>query len=284
MAHDEPSTTGRAAGSAAGTARRALRQVGGFARWVVGSRTTWFAVGALAGVLATLALVWNVAPPETPGPRTLVAGAATPGAFPQIGAALAAARRGDTVRLEPGVYAERIVVPEGVDLMARVPGMVTIRRPAASYGLWVAVTLEGMQGGRVAGLRIESTPEAPVDVGIRVTGQGRTIEMIDVIGPVQAALELLPGASVVLQGSVLEVPAFAVRLEEGAHATLTQNIVSRVGRARVPPMSIAGSARLVLSRNVLAGIGPVLVDGPGAGGQPDLSGNFVLGARPKGAR
>jgi hypothetical protein len=75
-----------------------------------------------------------------------------------------------------------------------------------------------------------------------------------------------------------------VRLEEGAHATLTQNIVSRVGRARVPPMSIAGSARLVLSRNVLAGFGPVLVDGPGAGGQPDLSGNFVLGARPKGAR
>ena len=284
MGHDGPSITARAAPSAAEPVRRALRRAGTFARWVVRSRTTWFAVGALAGVLATLALVWNVAPPETPGPRTLVAGAATPGAFPQIGGALAASRPGDTVRLEPGVYAERIVVPEGVDLIARVPGTVTIRRPAASDGLWVAVTLEGMQGGRIAGLRIESTPEAPVDVGIRVAGQGRTIEMIDVIGPVQSALELLPAGSVVLQGSVLEVPAIAVRLEEGAHATLTQNIVSRLGRARVPPMSLAGSARLVLSRNVLAGFGPLLADGPGAAGQPESSGNFVLGPRPTGAR
>jgi hypothetical protein len=182
------------------------------------------------------------------------------------------------------VYEERIVVPEGVDLIARVPGAVTIRRPAGSIGSWVAVTVEGMHGGRLAGLRIESTPQAPVDVAIRVTGQGRTIEMVDVIGPVQSALELLASGSVVLQGSVLEVPAVAVRLEEGAHATLTNNIVSRVGRTRVPPLSLAGSAQLVLSRNVLAGFGPVLVDGPGATGQGDMSGNFMLGPRPKGVR
>ena len=274
----------RAAPSTAGPVRRALRQIGAFARWVVGSRTTWFAVGAVAGVLATLALVWNVAPPETPLPRTLVAGAATPGAFPQIAAALGAARAGDIVRLEPGVYEERIVVPEGVDLVARVPGTVTIRRPAGSTGSWVAVTVEGMQGGRVAGLRIESTPQAPVDVAIRVTGQGRTIEMVDVIGPVQSALELRASGSVMLHGSVLEVPAVAVRLDEGAQATLTNNIVSRMGRASVPPISLSGSARLVLSRNVLAGFGPVLVDGPGAAGQDDTSGNFVLVPPPKGAR
>ena len=104
----------------------------------------------------------------------------------------------------------------------------------------MAVTLNGMDGGRLTGLRIESRPEGPVDVGIRVTGQGRTIEMVDVIGPVQSALELLPSASVVLQGSVLEVPAVAVRLDEGAHATLTNNIVSRVGRTRVPALSVGG--------------------------------------------
>ena len=275
---------GRESAPTAGPVRRAVRQIGAFARWVVGSRTTWFALGALAGVLATLGLVWNAAPPEVQRPRTLVAGAATPDAFQQIAPALAAARPGDTVRLEPGVYEERIVVPEGVDLVARVPGTVTILRPAGSVGPWVAVTLNGMDGGRLTGLRIESRPEGPVDVGIRVTGQGRTIEMVDVIGPVQSALELLPSASVVLQGSVLEVPAVAVRLDEGAHATLTNNIVSRVGRTRVPPLSVGGAARLVLSRNVLAGFGPVLMDGPGAPGQGDVSGNFVLVPRPKGAR
>jgi PPM family protein phosphatase len=270
--------------STAGPVRRALRQIGAFGRWVVGSRTTWFALGALAGVLGTLGLVWNVAAPEPPRARTLEAGSATPSAFPQIADALAAARPGDTVRLEPGVYEERIVVPEGVDLVARVPGTVTIRRPAGSLGSWVAVTVEGIQGGRLAGVRIESTPQAPVDVAIRVTGQGRTIEMVDVIGPTQSALDLDASGSVALQGSVLEVPAAAVRLEEGAHATLINNIVSRVGRTRVPPISLEESARLVLSRNVLTGFGPVLMDGPGAAGQGDMTGNFILGPRPKGAR
>jgi hypothetical protein len=284
----DAAASARAALSTPGPLRRGLRQIAAFARWVVASRTTWFALGALAGVLATLALVWGVAAPEAPRPRTLVTGAATGGAFPQIASSLAAARPGDTVRLEPGVYEERIVVPDGVDLVARVPGTVTIRRPAGSpvgsTGEWVALTAEGVQGGRLAGLRIESTPEAPVDVAIRVTGQGRTIEMFDVIGPVRSALELMASGSVVLQGSVLEVPAVAVRLEEGAHATLTSNIVSRVGRTRVAPMWLAGSAQLVLSRNVLAGFAPALVDGPGAVGQGDMSGNFVLGPRPKGAR
>jgi PPM family protein phosphatase len=275
----------RATPAAGGPVRRAMQQLGAFARWVVGSRTTWFALGALAGVLAMLGLVWNVAAlPETPGPRTLIAGASTAGAFQQITAALAAARPGDTVRLEPGAYEERIVVPEGVDLIARVPGTVTMRRPAGSLGPWVAITLDGMDGGRLAGLRIESRPEVPVDVAIRVTGQGRTIEMVDVIGPAESALELLASASVVLQASVLEVPALAVRLEDGAHATLTHNIVSRVGRTRGPAISLAGSARLVLSRNVLAGFGPVLLDGPGAAAHGDISGNFVIGARPTGAR
>jgi hypothetical protein len=261
-----------------------LRHAGAFVRWVVGSRTTWFAVGALAGVLATLGLVWRVGAPDAPGPRTIVAGAATPGAFPQIAAALAAARPGDVVRLEPGVYAERIEVPDGVDLEARVPGTVTLRRAAGSNGMWVAITATGMQGGRLGGLRIESTPDAPIDVAIQVAGQGRTIERFDVIGPVRSALEVLDSASVVLQGSVLEVPALALRLEDGAHATLTNNIVSQVGRARVPPISLSGSAQLTLSRNVLAGFGPVLATRAGAPAGVDLGGNFVLGAEPRGAR
>jgi hypothetical protein len=253
------------------------RHLTSFVRWVVGSRTTWFAVGALAGVLAALGLVWRVGERTTPPPRTLVVGA-TPGAFPQIAAALAAARPGDRVRLEPGVYAERIVVPDGVDLEARVPGTVTIRRSPGAAGPWVAMALNGAQGGRIAGLRIESTPEALIDVAIQVAGQGRTIELLDVTGPVRAAVELLASSTVVLQGSVLEVPALAVRLDDGAHAMLVNNIVSHVGRARLPPLAVTGGAQLVLSRNVFAGFGPVLVERAGGAVQPDVSGNFVIGA------
>ena len=276
---------GRAAAPTAGPVRRAVRQIGAFARWVVGSRTTWFALGALAGVLATLGLVWNAAASRScRGPARSWRERQHRTPFSRSRAALAAARPGDTVRLEPGVYEERIVVPEGVDLVARVPGTVTILRPAGSVGPWVAVTLNGMDGGRLAGLRIESRPEGPVDVGIRVTGQGRTIEMVDVIGPVQSALELLPSASVVLQGSVLEVPALAVRLDEGAHATLTHNIVSRVGRTRVPPISAgrvsppgALAQRACRVRSRAAGRARC------RRGKATSSGNFVLGRAAEGS-
>lgn len=268
----------------ASTIGRAWRALWAFAGWVVRSRTTWFAVGAVAGVLAALGLVWRVGDSGPPRSRTLLAGAATAGAFPQVADALAAARPGDVVSLEPGVYAERIVVPDGVDLVARVPGSVTMQRAAGSTGPWVAITAVGMQGGRLAGIRIESTPEAPVDIGVRVEGQGRTIESFDIVGTLQSAVELLPSSTVVLRGSVLEVPAVAVRLDEGAHATLEHNIVTRVGSARVAPMTLAASAQLVLSRNVLAGFGPVLADGAGAATPLELSGNFVLGGDARGAR
>ena len=83
--------------AAASLPRRAWRHIVAFGRWVIASRSTWFAVGALAGVLAALALVWRVGDTGTPPPRTLVVGAAAPGAFPQISAALSAATPGDSV-------------------------------------------------------------------------------------------------------------------------------------------------------------------------------------------
>jgi serine/threonine protein phosphatase PrpC len=260
----------------AGIARRAWLALRTVLAWVFGSRTTWFALGALVGVLSTLTLVVRAGDPEPVGPRTLVVGGTAPGAYPDISTALRAARPGDVVSLEPGIYAERIVVPEGVDLVARVPRTVTLRRAAGAAGPWVAVTAAGAEGGRLAGLRLESTPEAPIDVGVRVTGQGRVLEMLDIAGPVQAGLEVSASSSVVLQGSVIEAPALAVRLEEDAHATLSQNILTRTVRAAAPPVSLAGSAQLSLARNVFAGFGPTIVDGPS--GSVDLGGNLVLGA------
>jgi hypothetical protein len=240
------------------------------------SRTTWFAVGALAGVLGAIGLVFHVDEPREAPPRTIVAGAATPGAYPTVAGALAVARRGDVVQLEPGVYEERIVVPEGVDLIARVPGSVTLRRPAGGSGRWVAVAAEGSAGGRVAGIRVESRPEAPIDVAFEVGGQGLTIELVEVTGAVTSALAVSASSSVVLRGSVLEVSSAAVRLEDGAHATLAHNVIVHAGRDRLPPLSLAPAAELVLRRNVLAGFGPVLVEG--ATTPVDLGGNFVLGS------
>jgi hypothetical protein len=171
-----------------------------------------------------------------------------------------------------------------VDLVSRVPGTVTLRRARGGGGRWVAVTATGREGGRLAGFRIESTPELPIDVGVRIVGQGRTLEMLDIVGPVDAGVEVAASSNVILQGSIVEAPSVAVRLGDGAHATLSHNVIARAGRADVPPLSLAGSAQVALSRNVLAGFGRTIADAPGA--PLDLGGNFVLGAgaTPKGAR
>jgi serine/threonine protein phosphatase PrpC len=262
--------------------RRAWRALGAFARWVVQSRTTWFAAGTLAGVLGALGLASIVDRPAASEARTLIAGSSAP--FHQLQAALDAAKPGDLVRVEPGVYAERIVIPDGVDLVARVPGTVTLRRASGTVGPWVAVTAAGTRGGRVAGLRIESTADAAVDVAIRLAGQGRTIETCDVVGPTNAAVELQASSTAVVQGSVFEVPAVALRLDEGAQARLYNNVFSHVGRGRAVPIAAAASAQLSMSRNVFAGFGPVLAEGAGGPRQLDPSGNFLLAPETKGAR
>jgi PPM family protein phosphatase len=265
--------------------RRITRRLAAFGRWVVGSRTTWFAAGALAGVLAALMLVWRVGNPDVTRARMLVVNGSGGDAFLRIDAALGDARVGDVVRIEPGVYAERIVVPDGVDVVARVPGSVTLRRPAGAQGNWVAITTTGTLGGRLVGMRIESSPETPIDVGIRIAGQGRTIELMDVSGPVRAAVEVLAASSVVLRGNVLAVPGPAVWLDGGAQATLTNNVVVHVGRPRAVPVMMAESAQVTLSRNVFAGFASAAAGSGGAAGGADLSkDNFVVGAEPAGAR
>ena len=134
-------------------------------------------------------------------------------------------------------------------------------------------------------MRIESSAETPIDVGIRIAGQGRTIELMDVSGPVRAAVEVLAASSVVLRGNVLEVPGPALWLDDGAQATLTGNVVVHVGRTRTVPVMMAESAQATLSRNVFAGFASAAAGSGGAAGGADIfKGNFVVGADPAGAR
>jgi hypothetical protein len=251
-----------------------------FGRWVVCSRTTWFAFGALAGVAATLALVWQVGANPGRG-RTLVVEPAGTGRFPRIVDAMDAARPGDVVRLEPGIYHERIFVPDGIDLAARVPGSVTLARASDAAGEWVGVTAVGDKGGRISGIRIESTPELPIDVGLRIWGQGRTIELVDVTGSMRAGIELRPAGAVTIQGSLFTVQGPAVTMAEGSEALLTNNAFLRMGRSVEPPIVVAESARGTLKRNVFAGYGTEIVKGVSADERLRmLSGNVVIASEP----
>jgi serine/threonine protein phosphatase PrpC len=250
-------------------------------RWIVRSRTTWFALGALAGVLSALLLVWRMPATNAVGSRTLVVGPTGVGVFPRIGDALREARAGDTVRIEPGIYPEQIHVPDGVNLVARVPDSVTLARAAGAPGEWVAITARGELGGRISGTRIESTPQLPVDVGIRVSGQGRVLELIEIAGPMRTGLEVEPGAALTLRGSHFAVHGVALTAGDRSHAVVTRNVFLKSGPGSGAPLGIAPLAEATLKGNLFAGFGADIVAGAEpADRQQIAAANVILTAEP----
>lgn len=247
---------------------------------VLRSRTTWFSAGSLAGILAALLLVWRAGIFGFDGSRTLVVGPDASAAFTRIGQAMAGARPGDLVRLEPGVYAERVILRDGVDLAARIPGTVTIVRPSNASGEVVALTVFGSACGRVAGLHIASTPALPIDVGVRLHGQGCTLEQLDLSGGMRAGIEVMPAATMTVRGTLFSVQGASVALGDDAQATLAANSFMRIGRP-VEAFALAPTSRATFQRNVFAGFGTEIIKGmPATVRQQLLAGNFVVASEP----
>ena len=255
-----------------------------FARWVVQSRTTWFAAGAVAGVLAALLLVWRVPATTALGSRTIVVGPGGAGSVTRIADAMRIARAGDTVRIEPGIYLERVVVPDGVSLFAREPSTVTLARAADSTGEWVAVTALGQLTAGIAGIRIESTPQSPIDVGIRVAGQ-RTVELVEVMGPMRHGIEVLTGGTLTLHGSHLAVAGSALFTKELSHALVTRTVFLRSGQTQAAAITIAPMARTTFRGNVFAGYGATIVKGLSAAERQQFDGaNVIVPSEPSRGR
>ncbi|HSC29758.1 MAG TPA: protein phosphatase 2C domain-containing protein [Vicinamibacterales bacterium] len=250
-------------------------------RWAWRSRTTWFALGAMTGVVGALLLVWRMPATRAVTNRTLVVGPSGAGMFRTIGDALRTAGAGDTVRVEPGVYPERVVVPDGVHLVARVPASVTLTRMAGTDGEWAAITAVGDLGGRIYGIRVESTATLPIDVGIRAAGQSRTIELAEIAGPMQAGIELLQGAALTVHGGHFAVEGPALTAGQRSQATVTRSVFLRSGRPLVPPVSLAPSAQATLKGNLFAGFGAEIVKGaPAAERQQIAADNVIVTAEP----
>ena len=255
-----------------------------FFRWIVHSRTTWFALGAIAGVLGALLLVWRTPDTEIGGARTIDVGSSASFTSSSLAAAASAARAGDVLRLEPGMYAERVTLGDGVSLVARVPGSVTFVRPSlpgdVSNSEWVAITASGDLGARISGIRIESTLELPIDVGIRVTGQSGALDLVELSGPMRAGIELAPGASATLNGGRFSVTAAALLLGERAQLAADGNVILRPVRVpAAPPVRVGEGAQAILRQNVFIGYGSDVVKGVSASDrQQILAANVIVSA------
>ena len=254
----------------AGRMRRAVRAVNA-------SRTTWFVAGALGGVIGALALTAYVATTQVPAPQTLVVALDGSAPFTSIASALAASRPGDVVRVEPGVYRELVDARSGADLVARVPGSVTIARPADTAQ--PALSLTGPFNARVAGIRIES--DTPADAGVRVAVPAATLELVEISGPFRRAIDLSPGSALRMRGSRLAVSGLLLAVPDDGFATLVNCVAVRTGGASGAAISAGPASRLELRGNVFAGYGPDIVEGAGAARRAELlAGNIVVPAEP----
>jgi serine/threonine protein phosphatase PrpC len=249
-----------------GGVRRALRAINA-------SRATWFFLGALLGVVGALALAWYVATTQMRPPQTLIVSPDGSAPYTRISDALAASRPGDTVRVEPGLYRESVELRSGADLVARVPGTVTIARPNGSNAAVLALT--GPFNARVTGIRIES--DTPVDVGVRVTAPAATLELVEISGSIRRGIDLSPASAVTVRGSRFAIPGLLLAVPDDAYATLVNSVAVRSGGTGGTALSVGTSARLVLRGNVFSGYNGDVIDGVGAARRAELlAGNVVV--------
>ena len=197
--------------------------------------------------------------------------------------AMAVARPGDVVQLEPGLYKEQVVVSDGVDLVARLAGASILERDAGAAGEWTPVIAAGRSGGRIYGIRIRSTPEAPVEVVVRISGEGHQIELLDIEGPMRTGIELSESTATAIRACLIHISGgAAVSLDERSEATVLNNAFIRTSGPVVPAVFIKELKGTVIKRNVIAGYGAEIIRGIPRADQSELlsSGNFVMSSAP----
>lgn len=226
-----------------------------------GAGLLWFVAGLLAGIAGAYGLMHYIARTQVPAPRTHVVAQDGSAEFARIADAMAAARPGDTVRPEPGEYPEFVVVPDGVDLVARLPGTVTISRPPALDPSMPGLVAGGTLGSRISGVHVTAPPELSGAAGISIGGERVTLDLVRISGATDHAIDLAPGASVTMQGSRIDVMGAVISVPDGSQASFSNNIFVRSHRSPDAPISGGPAARLTLTGNVFSGFSPEIVRG-----------------------
>jgi serine/threonine protein phosphatase PrpC len=233
---------------------------------------TWLAItllgGLLAGLLGGLALSeWlpfdtyltsrrartlSVGPasPKPPGEG----GPAAAGQYPTIAAAIAASSPGDLIQLEPGEYAERVFLKDGVDLAAREPGTATVVAPSGDLG-WATITVNGRLGSRISGLRLLGRPKAPLSVALHLSGQDVIVDDVTIEGDVLVAVEVASTGSIAVQSSRFsDVQGVAIRVGPGAKPSIRHNVfIRRASPGTEAAIDVADSASPQLLDNLFVG-------------------------------
>ena len=214
---------------------------------------------------------------EVRTPQTFVVAADGTAPYDSIESATAVAQPGDAVRLEPGLYTELVHLPDGVDLIARVPGTVTIVRPVSARPATPGLIIDGSRSVRVSGIRFDAPFDAGGDVGIRVACPAATLELIEITGTLRQAIALSAAAAVTMNGGRVAVTGRLVTVGDDAHATFVNNVMTRTGNSADAAIVAAPAAHLTLRGNAFSGFGSEIISGlPEARRKELLDGNIVV--------
>jgi PPM family protein phosphatase len=188
----------------------------------------------LYGMLVVLAAGWWSRgywqpPPVVITPRVLTAGQGAP--FATIQAALAEARRGDTVEVVGGEYREQVRLKNGVALRSRVPREAILR--AVPVGSGPAVSAEGVTGARISGFRILADAQMPLSAGIVLVNSQVEMDDLEVSGAA-IGIEIRGAASPVLRASAIhDCTGEGILISGASTPWLSHNAIQRNGRAGI---------------------------------------------------
>jgi serine/threonine protein phosphatase PrpC len=250
----------------------------------MGQRVRWLTLGLLLGLGIGLGipsiLAFDI--PLLPRPaRTWVVGGEGPDRLPTIGAALRLSRPGDLVRVEPGAYAEAVVLPDGVDLVAREPGTVVLVAPPGRSD-WTGLRAHGRTGNRVSGVRVRGEADAPMAAGARLSGNNVVLEDVVIEGVLGVGVSIEREGTVLVRGCRFsDVSGVALKIDERASPTIRQSLFVR-SATTLPAAAIEIAAQAVpeLVDNLLVGYsdGVRVHTAPGTASRSDelMRGNFRI--------
>lgn len=175
-----------------------------------------------------------------------------------ISSAIASARPGGSVVVEPGEYRERLILSEGVRVISRVPRGATIRLPGSASEGDPAVVADGVSGAELIGFRIVGDAATPLGTGIFAKNADVLIVDVEISGAASVAVDLTDAARLSLLAShIHDNPGAGLAIRGSSSPRVNQNLFARNGLSeRVgTALIVEAETQPTLFGNVFQGVG-----------------------------
>jgi parallel beta-helix repeat protein len=246
------------------------------------------AAGIVLGIALVLAaLAWTRQGPlavrelllGSAWPRTWVVSQDGTGDFTSIGKAIERARSGDAIHVEPGEYAEHLVLTGSIRLVSVVPHAAVIVPPADGSGSASAVELHAGDA-RFSGFRVAGDQTRSIAVGIRLRRAGGEIDGVEVTGARVAGITIDGQSTATIRSCYIHDNAgIGVVVGQSARPKLLHNVISDNGRQAdaKPGLEVHETAKPVLFGNIIANNAVDAIRGLSAAQREEVARDNVIG-------